>query len=343
MKFRTTIRTSMSRMDLAWRDSAASAIAAIVAWVISQRLLGHPLPLFAAITALVCLAPGLPNHGGQAVNMLLGVITGIVIGEIGLFIFEILGIEQGFSLLRLALVLFFAMMIAASYGLPAVVVIQSGISAMLVVATGPENAGMHRLLDVVVGVTVGLFFSQILLTPDPLRQIAGASGRFFSRLGAGFTGVASAVAAGDAGKAENALKSFAAAHDSLVALQAGIVGARGSTRWSLRGRLMAKAVTVAADRYERNAVKLYASALLLADRCPAALRSGEPAPEGLESAIRAIAAYCAGQPSNTEPPVVDLERIAIASPWHETVLHLHQVNETLAALQRTEADLDKAT
>ena len=64
------------RWSSAWRDALASAIAAALAWILATHLLGHVHPVFAAISAVVCLAPGLPSHGKQAVGLMVGVATG---------------------------------------------------------------------------------------------------------------------------------------------------------------------------------------------------------------------------------------------------------------------------
>jgi len=57
------------------------------------------------------------------------------------------------------------MMLASLFGLSAVVPIQAGASAMLVLLLGPQSAGFVRFLDVSVGAFIGvavtiLFFRQ---------------------------------------------------------------------------------------------------------------------------------------------------------------------------------------
>src|SRR3954447_14961656 len=63
-------------------DALASAVAAGIAWALAHQLFGHPQPVFAAVAALISLAPGLPSRGGQAVNMMLGLATGLLVGEV---------------------------------------------------------------------------------------------------------------------------------------------------------------------------------------------------------------------------------------------------------------------
>jgi hypothetical protein len=70
------------RWSDAWREALAAALGATLSWLLAELLLGHPQPIFAAISAIVCLSPGLPSHTKQTEGLLLGVATGIVIGEV---------------------------------------------------------------------------------------------------------------------------------------------------------------------------------------------------------------------------------------------------------------------
>jgi uncharacterized membrane protein YgaE (UPF0421/DUF939 family) len=154
----------LGRWSQAWREVLASALGAALAWVLAERLLGHPQPIFAAISAIVCLAPGLPSHTKQTKGLLLGVGTGIVVGEL------ILTLPDIAPLLKVVFAAFFAMMAASSYGQLPVVPIQAGVSAILVVTLGPAVTGSVRMADVAIGALIGLLFSQILPAPGRSRS-----------------------------------------------------------------------------------------------------------------------------------------------------------------------------
>jgi uncharacterized membrane protein YgaE (UPF0421/DUF939 family) len=77
-------------------------------------------------------------------GLLLGVATGIVVGELSLLLPDTL------PLLRIVLASFFAMLVASAYGQSAVV------------AIGPATTGSVRMIDVAVGAAVGLVISLIL-------------------------------------------------------------------------------------------------------------------------------------------------------------------------------------
>jgi uncharacterized membrane protein YgaE (UPF0421/DUF939 family) len=133
----------IARILCRWSEAWRSCI--VIGCSVSERLLGHPRPIFAAISAIVCLSPGLPSHTKQTGGLLLGVATGIVIGDLTM------ALPDGIPVLRTTLAAFFSMIVAASYGQWAAVTIQAGVSAILVVAFGPATTGSVRMDDVAVG------------------------------------------------------------------------------------------------------------------------------------------------------------------------------------------------
>lgn len=284
------------RAALTSRDALASAIAAIIAWLLSNWLFDHPRPVFAAVSAIVCLAPGLPSHGRQAVGLMLGVAVGIGLGELVLYLVPLQegSWDTGISLTRLGLAIFLSIFIAALFGQPPVVAIQSGVSAVLVVAMGAANAGWPRLEDVAVGAAIGLFFSQILLTPNPIRDIDTAATAFLVKVRNALRESADAMEKYDPSIASKALSSISNAHDSLVSLNNSIAAARYSSRWSLRGRLVAEDVAVSVAKYDKQAIRLYASTLLLAEAVANAIskEASSPSDEMIKN-VRATSEQCA--------------------------------------------------
>lgn len=158
---------SSSILTVAWqrvragltRVLAATAAAALAYWL-ARLLFGQQQPIFAAITAIICLAPGIPSHFRQAVNLLIGVTIGIVIGELVFLLPETFG-AYDIGELRVGVAIFCAMVIATAFGLPPVVPIQAGASALLVILMGPDAAGLARYLDVLLGTVVGVIFAVV--------------------------------------------------------------------------------------------------------------------------------------------------------------------------------------
>lgn len=133
----------------------AAAMAAALSYWLAQMLFGQHQPIFAAITCIICLATNMPGHFRQAISMLIGVTIGIVIGELVFLLPPSLG-PYGIGELRVAVAIFSAMLIATAFGLPPVVPIQAGSSALLVILMGPQAAGLARYLDVLLGTAIGL-------------------------------------------------------------------------------------------------------------------------------------------------------------------------------------------
>jgi len=326
-------RRVVERWSAAWSDALASALGAGLAWALANHLLGHPQPVFAAVAAVVCLAPGLPgSRGRQAVNMMLGLVTGILVGEV------LLVVPVFNAALRISLITFIAMMAALSFGLAPVIAIQGGVSALLVLALGPITAGPTRLMDAVVGTGVALVFSQILLTPDPVRVIDDAVRRMLRLMAQGFAQSAQALAQRDRAKAETALTHFFTSRQSLDAVVAGINAARSLSRWSLRGRLAAGGVAEIAQRYDRRAIRLFASTLLFAEALVNALRNGHEPPTWLPGRVELVASACSaladGSPHPLEPRS-PAEWEPAPAAWQACLEHLRAIENTLRVLRQT--------
>jgi uncharacterized membrane protein YgaE (UPF0421/DUF939 family) len=337
------IVTIVARWRETWRNSAASAVAAGLAWIVAQHLFGHPTPLFAAISAIICLSPGLPSHAAQAVGLLVGVAIGIVVGELSLLL------PEGWPLLRLGIAAFVAIIAAAAFGLPPVVPIQSGVSAILVLAFGTETAGAGRMLDVASGAVIGLLFSQVLITPNPVRNIDDAARNLFDELAKGLRTCADALEENDPATAEVGLKRLFAARRSVASLDAEIQAARNAARWSLRGRFAAREIGAAFQRYDCNAMQLYASALLLGQALANALREVNACvPNGLHERIVDASQRCkslagragpkpvlAGKRPNSQSPA---SQVAKSAFWRLCLEHMTAVEAAIATFDRAYED-----
>ena len=324
MAIRTRIATVFQQWSVSWRDALIASIAGGVAWLICQWLLGQPKPIFAMVTGVICLAPNLPNHARQAVGVMVGVMTGVVIGELSLLLPDKIPL-----MLHMGAVSFVSMVVATTFGMAPAIAIQSGVSAILVLVMGPQVAGFARLIDVAVGVAVGLLFSQILLTPDPVRLIDRAARGLTDKLAGGLKQAAIALRQQDAVRAQNAINQFTKAHQAVVALGDGIDLARSNARWSLRGRFVAREVAEIAGRYDRRGIRLYASALLFGEALGNALRKKEtPPPLWITEALQTVIDNCTlvdgGEPRRIPPLPDDIPFV-----WRDTAHRLQSVQDTL--------------
>ena len=165
------IETAWSHIAKAFRETAEAAVAAALAWWLSVLLIGDHVPIFAAIAAIVCLAPGLPSHSRQIVGMFAGVCIGIGAGEAALA----LGFAADPILLGAAI--FAGMLLAIAIAVQPVIAIQAGASAVIVIAYGGDENSWGRFGDAAIGGAVAFLFSQVLFTPPPFEVIGKAARR----------------------------------------------------------------------------------------------------------------------------------------------------------------------
>jgi uncharacterized membrane protein YgaE (UPF0421/DUF939 family) len=151
--------TAMARVKGAFTRALAASVAAGLAYWLAKILFGHEQPIFAAIAAIICLAPGILHHFRQSTNLLSGVTIGVVVGEV------IFLIPFDLGEIRFAIAILLAMLAAAMLGKAPIVPILAGASALLVVAIGPHYAGISRFLDVVLGAVIGLVFALLFFHP----------------------------------------------------------------------------------------------------------------------------------------------------------------------------------
>ena len=333
--FKLKFKQALSQVRLSWKDALCAGLAAGLAWFISVHFLDHEHPIYAAMTALICLAPGVPSHGRQAIYVLIGVLTGVAVGELTLLL------PPMPTEVRIAIVGFAGMTIASAYSIVPAIIIQAGISAVMVFALGADVAGWTRAIDVAVGTSIGLIFSQILFTPDPLKTLHLAVERFFKEVALNFTLAADALERNDVSDAIKAMKSCSRTHSALIGLIGAIDVARSNARWTLRGRLSSREVVSLSARYDQSGIRLYASSLLFCEAMVNAIRKGREAPpEWLIEALKLIVENChfiAGEAKLGQEFVFpDRSGRAEASlTWRECVIDIEMVETTLARFYKS--------
>jgi uncharacterized membrane protein YgaE (UPF0421/DUF939 family) len=183
-------------------------IAGTVAWLLATQLLHHHEPFFAPIAAVVALNTQLGERGLNALRLLLGVLTGIVFGEIALY-----SLGSGYA--ALALSLFLAMAAARALDTARIVMAQAASAAILTVTTASGEGGPERLGDALIGAGVALAFSQLLFTPRPVALLHRAEQAALREVADGLTLTAQAVKVEDEALAEHAVSTLRDLRDRL--------------------------------------------------------------------------------------------------------------------------------
>ena len=112
-------------------------IAATVAWAVAKYVFDHHEPFFAPIAAVVALNASLGERGSTALQLLLGVVVGIVVGELTVGVLGGRAWAMPLSILA-------AMTIARALGGARVTLAQAAAGAILTVISADGEAGAER-------------------------------------------------------------------------------------------------------------------------------------------------------------------------------------------------------
>ncbi|KDA04706.1 membrane protein [Microbacterium sp. CH12i] len=151
-----------------------SAVATIGAWLISSWLIPGPLPVFAAIAALLVVLPSVNQSFTKAVERSVGVIVGVLIATgLGL----LFGEQSWVVLLAIVIAMLVAWALRATPGMAN----QVAISAMLVLALGSSSPqySIDRIVETLIGVVIGIVVNALIVPPilaAPARRDLGLLG-----------------------------------------------------------------------------------------------------------------------------------------------------------------------
>jgi len=132
---------------------AQCGVAAGLSWFLARWWLGHPAPVFAPVTAIVCLGLSYGHRVRRALELMLGVAVGVVIGD--LFV-QVFGAGPG----QVAFVVALAMASAALLGSGQLITTQAGVQALFVIGyAATPTQGLSRWLEALVGGLVAVVFA----------------------------------------------------------------------------------------------------------------------------------------------------------------------------------------
>ncbi|MFS0866580.1 aromatic acid exporter family protein [Microbacterium sp. 179-B 1A2 NHS] len=137
-----------------------SAAAAIGAWLIAGWLVPGPLPVFAAIAALLVVQPSVNQSLAKALERSVGVVVGVVIAVV---LSLLLGPQSWVVLLAVVVAMLVAWALRASPGTGN----QVAISALLVLALGSSNPqyAFDRIIETLIGALIGVIVNVLIVPP----------------------------------------------------------------------------------------------------------------------------------------------------------------------------------
>jgi uncharacterized membrane protein YgaE (UPF0421/DUF939 family) len=257
-----------------------TAVAAGVAWVIAQDLIGHGNAFFAPIAAVIVLgiAPG--GHRRRAAEVAVGVAVGIGVADLLIRLI-------GTGAVQISVVVLLAAAAVVLLGGGPLVAAQAASSAVLVATLPTKGAVPYRFIDALVGGLVGL--AVLIAVPrNPLTALRGAVDPLLAELGAVLDDIADALEERAAAAAGRVLERARAMTGLADAFHSTLDGARETallapTRWRNQEDV---------ERYARAARHVdYAvrNVRVLARSARTALEAGDEIPPGIADAIRLLA------------------------------------------------------
>jgi len=289
------VRTRLRGRSLAILQTA---FAAVVAWYLAVLILPDTRPAFASIAAVIAVGATHGQRAGRALQLVGGVVLGITVAAL---LIQVIG-TGGW---QLGVLLVLAMGAAVALGGGELLVVEAGVSAILLVALDPGAAAgfqPNRIFEGIIGGATALAVSSVFFPPDPALGPARAAQALFVELGRALERIAAALESRDPGTAESALVDARAIDPLIRSVEEALATGRDTPpRRSSRLQL---------DRYERSIPQIdYAvrNTRVLARNVVTLVRDDGDIPASLPGAVRDLshsvwelaASYDA--PSHAEP------------------------------------------
>ncbi|OYN88596.1 FUSC family protein [Parenemella sanctibonifatiensis] len=130
-----------------------AAAGAVLAWVFAKHVIGHELPFFAPITAMVCLGLTYENRVRRVIELAIGVAIGVLVGDAFVHLF-------GSSWWQIFVVCVVAMSLAVLFGAGQLLMMQAGIQGVIITTlVAGDGEALNRWIDAAVGGGVALLIA----------------------------------------------------------------------------------------------------------------------------------------------------------------------------------------
>lgn len=173
---------------------AKSAVATIAAWLVAGWLIPGPLPVFAAIAALLVVQPSLNQSISKAIERSVGVVAGVVVAS-GLAL--AFGQSTWVVLVAIAAALALAWALRMTTGTSN----QVAISALLVLSLGAATPGyaVERVIETIIGAVIGFVVNLVFVPPVALAPAQRAVDALGGEVAASLDRLAAALSAPQTG------------------------------------------------------------------------------------------------------------------------------------------------
>ncbi|SCE77202.1 Uncharacterized membrane protein YgaE, UPF0421/DUF939 family [Micromonospora coriariae] len=277
------VRARAWRLRLFGLLAVQAGFAAAIAWFVGYQFLDNPSPVLAPTTAVGIVAAAMGTRLRRTIELLVGVILGLAVGDTLMPLFGI-GPWQTGAVVVLAIIV--AILLKGGGSL----LTQAGGTAVLIATLEPpvRELSIPRFVDASVGGLVGLAVGLLVVPIHPQRTVQRLAEPVLGPGIAAMHDLAVALRARDLEQAQRSLRQLRDLDPRLNALEDGLAAAQevvrlAPLRW--RDRTSLAFYTNAVRHLERS----LNGCRSIARRLTTALKDDEPIPEELPAAIDLLA------------------------------------------------------
>ncbi|MEU8331116.1 FUSC family protein [Micromonospora sp. NPDC048839] len=282
-RVRHALRTRAWRFRLFGPLAVQAGVAASLAWFVGYQFLDNPAPVLAPTTAVGIVAASMGSRLRRTVELLVGVILGLAVGDALMPLFGIGAWQTG-------VVVVLAIIVAVLLKGGGSLLTQAGGTAVLIATLEPpvRDLSVPRFVDAAVGGLIGLAVGLLVVPIHPQRTVQRLAEPVLDPAIAALHDLAAALRRRDLGGTEQSLDALRTLGARMTALDEGLAAAQevvrlAPLRWRERGSLAR--YTQAVHHLERS---LY-GCRAVARRLTKALREDEPIPAEFAAAIDLLA------------------------------------------------------
>ena len=183
-RLRTAAELVQANARVSLLQMVKTAIAAVLAWLITSLLPSEQPPLFAVIAAIIVVQPSVNQSFAKAIERSFGVVLGVVIAML-------VGLAFGEHAWVILLAVVAAIVLAWALRLAAGANNQVPISAMLVLALGAASPvyATERIVETILGAAIAFVVNALVVPPVPMEaartaivDLAEENARSFEKL-----------------------------------------------------------------------------------------------------------------------------------------------------------------
>ncbi|MEV4820673.1 FUSC family protein [Micromonospora sp. NPDC049274] len=280
---REGLRSRAWRLRLYGLLAVQAGIAAAIAWFVTYHFLHNPSPVLAPTTAVGIVAASMGSRLRRTVELLVGVILGLAVGDALMPFFGIGAWQTG-------VVVVLAIVLAVLFKGGGSLLTQAGGTAVLIATLEPpvRELSVPRFLDAAVGGLVGLAVGLLLVPIHPQRTLLRLAEPVVGPAAATIHELAATLRIRDLAGAERSLRELRELGPRLAALKDGLsaaqeVGRLAPLRWRERDSLAFHTASI--QHLDRS----LHGCRSLSRRLTTALKDEEPIPEEFPAAIDLLA------------------------------------------------------